>query len=560
MAAEAPVPPPPDTREPRFEAMAVRVSVGPGDAADRVVKRVGGRAGLRGWRAGAVDAASGEFELVPPDRGRRLSPSAAWETTYRLRQQPEVVHAEPLFAYDIPDQHRRPPVLRAAGTTPDPRTDDCEWSLKSANVIAAWSLFGARQPGAGVTVGHPDTGYTPHPELADAARLLHDQGFDFDDDDPDPIDDLDDEILDNPGHGTGTGSVIASGQGAAAGSTPTEFVSGAAPAASLIPIRTTESVVLFSMRGLRRAIDHAVAKGCQVISISLGGPLPSLTLRAAVRRAVDAGTIVLAAAGNQVRVVVFPAAFDEVIAVAANTVADVPWPGSCRGDAVDITAPGASVWRARVERAAGGAFAFSVKRGDGTSFAVATTAGIAALWVSFHGWTTLVRRYGAGNISRVFKSLLQQTCRTPAGWDRANFGPGIVDAHQLLSAPLPDQPPARKLRDPRRAAVAADAVGLEAILHLMPEAPRTGVERALAEMLGVPERDLPSVLQDVGEELAFQLVMQPPLRAAVERRAMISAAAPKRAAVRRGTARAAAPMAGTRLMSPRLRKRLRVRR
>ena len=46
-----------------------------------------------------------------------------------------------------------------------------------------------------MTVGHPDTGYTPHPELADAARLLHEQGFDFDDDDPDPIDDLDDDFL-----------------------------------------------------------------------------------------------------------------------------------------------------------------------------------------------------------------------------------------------------------------------------------------------------------------------------------------------------------------------------
>ena len=77
-----------------------------------------------------------------------------------------------------------------------------------------------------------------------------------------------------------------------------------------------------------------------MISISLGGPLPSPALRHAVRRATDAGTIVLAAAGNQVRVVVFPAAFEETIAVAASTFTDEEWSGSSRGDAVDITAPG----------------------------------------------------------------------------------------------------------------------------------------------------------------------------------------------------------------------------
>ena len=62
-----------------------------------------------------------------------------------------------------------------------------------------------------MTVAHPDTGYTPHPELADPGRLLIDLGFDFDDDDADALDDLDEGFLDNPGHGTGTGSVIVNG-------------------------------------------------------------------------------------------------------------------------------------------------------------------------------------------------------------------------------------------------------------------------------------------------------------------------------------------------------------
>ena len=166
-----------------------------------------------------------------------------------------------------------------------------------------------------------------------------------------------------------------------------------------------------------------------------------------------------------------------------------------------------------------------MKRGNGTSFAVATTAGVAALWVSYHGWSTLARRYGPDNIARVFKMLLQRTCRTPRGWDAENYGPGIVNAAALLGATLPATPPARKLRDARRAAVAMDATGVESLVHLMPEASRTDIERALAELLRVDDRALPSALQDIGDELAFQLVMHPALLATVQGRARARRAA-----------------------------------
>jgi hypothetical protein len=135
--------------------------------------------------------------------------------------------------------------------------------------------------------------------------------------------------------------------------------------------------------------------------------------------------------------------------------------------------------------------------------------------VSFHGFDNLVGRYGTASIARVFKSLLQSTCRTPLGWDTANFGPGIVDARALLAAPLPDAPPARKLRDPQRAAIAMDATGLETFVHLMPDVPRAQVERGLAAILHISDRQLPRALQDVGDELAFQLVMHPQLEKAV---------------------------------------------
>ena len=272
-----------------------------------------------------------------------------------------------------------------------------------------------------------------------------------------------------------------------------------------------------------------------MVSISLGGPFPGFGTRRAIARAVEVGTIVLAAAGNGVGIVVFPAAFDEVIAVAASNVLDRPWSGSSHGPAVDITAPGESVWRAKVERDTTGHLQYPVTRGSGTSFAVATAAGVAALWISHHGWTTLVRRYGVGNVPRVFKQMLQSTCRTPRGWNASEYGPGIIDARRLLETPLPPTAPARKLRDSRRAAVATDTTGIETLVHLLPEVPRTRVEELIAELLRVPDRALPSVLQDYGEELAFQLAMQPALLDTLRKSARggKAAATSRRAARRR---------------------------
>src|SRR4030095_5214113 len=192
------------------------------------------------------------------------------------------------------------------------------------------------------------------------------------------------------------------------------------PGASLIPIRTTKSVVLFSMSHLTKAIRYAVDNGAHVISISLGGAGPRSALHNACRDAEASGVIVLCAAGNEVGFVVFPAAFDEVIAVAASRIDDTPWPRSCRGPAVDITAPGSSVWRARTERQQG-AQGVSGERGSGTPLAPAATAGIATLWLSFHGRSALIARYGIGRIAAVFKQLLQDHCRTVSGWDTVNF-------------------------------------------------------------------------------------------------------------------------------------------
>ncbi|MCA1617895.1 MAG: S8 family serine peptidase [Acidobacteria bacterium] len=423
-------------------------------------------------------------------------------------------------------------------------------------VPEAWKRFAAgREPGEGGVVGHPDTGYTRHPEIT--SRLLTDKGFDFVNNDSDARDELKRGFLLFPGHGTGTSSVIVSPQGAQTnfgnlGANPLA-VWGVAPGAKLIPVRVSTSVVLVGggVLNLARAIEHAADKNVHVISISMGTGFPNSRLLKAVQYAQKRGVIVLAAAGNYVGFVVWPAAYDEVIAVAASNARNKTWLHSSRGGAVDVTAPGESVWCAGVEDNGG----FSVGRGSGTSFAVATVAGVAALWLSHHGRAKLAKRYGAEKIPVIFNQILRDNCDPLAGAG-PGFGRGLVNADRVLAAPLPDgvralvPTPAFALRE----LPAIDAGGLATFRHLF-ESPAAQPRRTraaaaatvsdavlrarLAELLGVTEEELPARLREVGQELAFHLASDPDLYNAFAAtlapkrpRAAEKKAAPKRVATR----------------------------
>jgi len=300
--------------------------------------------------------------------------------------------------------------------------DLLHWSEAMAEMSAAAS------GGAGIRIGQPDSGYTLHPKLG-AAGLDLTTDRDVIDGDDDALDDLvpnQNWPLPNPGHGTSTASVIV-GQGS--GNDP---VLGLAPLARLVPIRATESVVQLFDSDVAKAVGHARQVGCHVVSMSLGGK-GFIGLKGELQRAVDAGIIVMAAAGNYVRVVTAPASYDNCLAVAATGPGDSLWADSSRGPAVDVSMPGSCVHVA--------AYADRnpiVRTGHGTSFAVAHLAAAAALWLAHHGRDSLIQRYRARRLQAAFLAVLRWpgVCVVPAGWDR-DYGLGRVDLLALVRAPLP---------------------------------------------------------------------------------------------------------------------------
>jgi thermitase len=502
------------------------------------------------WRVEPIHKSRPEaFDLVPPEQGA-LSVEDAWQITYALHRQPNVVDAEPSFTI-LQDNTQRAPEERApesavegaaeaaapAGAA-DSTGNGCkapdsvderqfDWSPQLIMAFKAWDLEpppGGERRGKGIRIGHPDSGFIRHPELFDPAtgepnRVLANLGHDFVDDDPN---------AENPDgdHGLGTASVLMSTERVVL---PDGFVTGVAPEAEIVPLRVAKKrflipvPVLFEsgMNRLRKAIYYAVDEAaCHVISISMGW-LKNKGVHEAVKYAVGKNVIVVSAAGNLVPFVVWPAAYPEVIAVAGCTSARKKWSGSSHGREVSVTGPARNVWKATVGP-------HRVEQSDGTSFATPSTAGIAALWLGFHGRDALIQRYGGEfKLATVFRWVLEEASDPPPADDDGEFGKGIVNACRTLSTALPALEELRTTTGShlleRFAAAAPSPVataGIEALARAFPNMPRPVLEERLGRVFPAPSQteavaDLGSRFRGVGEELVFQIATSPELRRAV---------------------------------------------
>jgi subtilisin family serine protease len=88
-------------------------------------------------------------------------------------------------------------------------------------------------------------------------------------------------------------------------------------------------------------IVYATDNGARVINLSFGGDAPSQLLQDAADYAYHKGVLLVAAAGNDGGSVKFPAACENVVAVAATDQDDLP--ATFLGPQVDIAAPGKDI-------------------------------------------------------------------------------------------------------------------------------------------------------------------------------------------------------------------------
>jgi len=438
-----------------------------------------------------------------------------WDDAYALRDRGGFVQVEPDTDDTLVEAQKRSAVTACFGDDGIPAPTDPAWSLdaRHMNAIAARKLVppaGGKALGEGVRICHPDSGWTDHIDL-DGARIDRSATLNLMEGGSDARDPL--GYSGNPGHGTKTGSVLISdgGFGANGGTTAPGTVTGLAPKATLVPIRTFNNVVRILDSNVARAVRHATTAKCDVLSMSLGGRM-FFGLERAINDAVRRDVIVVNAAGNCIGIVVAPASYDNAIAVAATNADNKPWKGSSKGRAVDIAAPGEDVY---VADAVQGAQGTKASPGNGTSFATAAVAGAAADWIAFHGPARIKAAQGSRTRRDTFLKAMQDSARVPAGWDKQRYGAGILDLEALLKRPLGN--PATQLRPPPR----DDTVALlSRTLDRDPAEIRAGLQRMLKQ-----PQDFDAALQRYGPELldmaardseAFLRALEPPQPGALQ--------------------------------------------
>lgn len=234
------------------------------------------------------------------------------DATRTLRALPGVRYAEPdhrVEAFSVRSSHD--PLFKR------------QWNMTHIGAPSAWSL-GAT--GKNVVVAVLDTGLAMGG--VDTPTAL--AGWDMVEGHAGAVD-----PISHRSHGTHVAGTIAQATGNGVGTV------GVAPNATILPVRVLNAHGHGRGVHIAQGIRWATDEGADVINLSLGSAARDPTIEAAVHYAIDAGVVVVAAAGNDARGrVSFPAGFDDVIAVAATRSDDERASYSNWGGTIDLAAPG----------------------------------------------------------------------------------------------------------------------------------------------------------------------------------------------------------------------------
>ncbi|MEU7055151.1 type VII secretion-associated serine protease mycosin [Streptomyces sp. NPDC046197] len=264
-------------------------------------------------------------------------------------------------------------LLLVGGTTAQAHADSTrsqQWFLDAMHADEMWRT----STGTGITVAVIDTGVdSDNPDLR--GRVL--DGLDL------AARRSGDEHTDYDGHGTGMAGLIA-GTGAYEGG---KGAFGLAPGVKILPVRMPGQQDDNPFSGpsyVSKAIRYATDSGARVINISSGSTVQSPQLTAAVKYALQHGSLIFAAVGNdgdKGNPVEYPAATPGVVGVAAvgKNLSRTPW--STYGPQVDVSAPGDDM-----VHACGGKTGLCKSYGTSDATAIAS-ASAALIWSKHPNWT-----------------------------------------------------------------------------------------------------------------------------------------------------------------------------
>jgi membrane-anchored mycosin MYCP len=293
---------------------------------------------------------------------------------------------------------------------------DIPWPQRRYDFAGLWQIT----DGAGVTVAVIDSGVdAAGPQLAGAvlagADLLVPGGTGRED---------------CKAHGTAVASIIAARPVGGSG------LRGLAPAAKILPVRVSERVaptgadtatepgagdIADLVAGIRFATTARPKPA--VINLSISTTTDNPGLRSAVREAIAADIVLVAAVGNEHErgdPRPYPASYEGVIGVGAVGPDSLRVASSTVGSYVDIVAPGSQV----VGALPGGGHAAYEGTSFATPFVSATAALIRARWPQLHQ-------------AEVVRRLLATVDPVPAGQPSPDYGYGLLNPFRALTELVP---------------------------------------------------------------------------------------------------------------------------
>jgi len=282
------------------------------------------------------------------------------------------------------------------------------WHLDDAHsqLTKAWKAVQAKPDAIpSVRIAHLDTGYLDtHPALPEKLNRSLGCSFISGEEDNPGIDKSDGVGQD--GHGTGT-LVLLAGNKVVPSQTFGEFEGyvGGAPFAEIIPMRISESVVIWNADNFCRALQRAIDLNCEVVSMSMAGK-PSPRMARMVDKAYEAGIVIVSAGSNcwykgagalLPKCVLFPAAFPRVIGATGAMFDHQPYDQKfMRMGRFNITTqymqgswgPPSRMGKALAAYTPNVPWASDpipiLRSGGGTSSATPQIAAAAALWIGYH--------------------------------------------------------------------------------------------------------------------------------------------------------------------------------
>jgi len=299
------------------------------------------------------------------ERLRIVDGTTVKQKVAELSKRPEVQYAVPNYLAHISDSEAEDPgnsgLLRGGIQSPNITTllipddvggqskagswRDLQWNFLTESGVSAtraWATLAlAGKPGGkGTKVAILDTGVAyrtrgPFKRSPDFERSQFMRGYDFVDRDPYPNDEN--------GHGTHVAGTVAEG-------TDNEIaLTGLAYGAKIIPIRVLDESGAGSVSQIKSGIELAVESGADAINLSFefgsdvrAGDIPDVIR--AIKRAKQAGVVVVAAAGNEgLGSVSYPAKSKYAVAVGATTSHRCLAEYSNKGLGIDLVAPGGGI-------------------------------------------------------------------------------------------------------------------------------------------------------------------------------------------------------------------------